>query len=139
MRGWQPGDRFQPVGMVGERKLQDFFVDAKVPRDERRRIPLVWGPRHLLWIAGHRIDERARLTETTQRVLALRLEALDGDDEEPEDEAVGAEASDTGETGEIVEIWELSPEAAGFGATDAGDGDDGGDGVDGPAAGERVE
>lgn len=71
---WQPGDRFQPLGMQREKKLQDYFVDAKVPHMERERIPLVWGPRHLLWVAGHRLDDRARLTMATRRVLALRLE-----------------------------------------------------------------
>lgn len=74
VRTWHPGDRFQPLGMQQEKKLQNYFVDAKVPRTERERIPLVWGPRHLLWVAGHRLDERARLSTTTRRVLALRLE-----------------------------------------------------------------
>lgn len=90
VRTWRPGDRFRPLGMVGERKLQDYFVDAKVPRDERLRIPLVWGPRHLLWVAGHRLDDRVRLTNQTSRVLALRLELLSGDDE-PADGADGTD------------------------------------------------
>jgi tRNA(Ile)-lysidine synthase len=74
VRTWQPGDRFRPLGMAGEKKLQDYFVDAKVARSERQRIPLIWGPRHLLWVGGHRVDDRVRLTPGTQRVLALRLE-----------------------------------------------------------------
>jgi tRNA(Ile)-lysidine synthase len=53
-------------------------VDAHVPRAERGRIPLVFGPDHLLWIAGHRLDDRVRITPATRHVLALRLEpALD--------------------------------------------------------------
>jgi tRNA(Ile)-lysidine synthase len=74
VRTWRAGDRFRPLGMTGEKKLHDYFVDAKVPRAERGRIPLVWGPRHLLWVAGHRVDDRARLSPSTRRVLALRLE-----------------------------------------------------------------
>jgi tRNA(Ile)-lysidine synthetase-like protein len=81
VRTWRAGDRFRPLGMSGEKKLHDYFVDAKVPRSERGRIPLVWGPRHLLWVAGHRVDDRARLTPGTQRVLALRLEPI-GDDQD---------------------------------------------------------
>jgi tRNA(Ile)-lysidine synthase len=73
VRTWRPGDRFRPLGMAGEKKLHDYFVDAKVPRAARGRIPLVWGPRHLLWVAGQRVDDRVRLTPETQRVLALRL------------------------------------------------------------------
>jgi tRNA(Ile)-lysidine synthase len=81
VRTWRAGDRFRPLGMSGEKKLHDYFVDAKVPRSERGHIPLVWGPRHLLWVAGHRVDDRARLTPGTQRVLALRLEPI-GDDQD---------------------------------------------------------
>jgi tRNA(Ile)-lysidine synthase len=79
VRTWRAGDRFRPLGMSGEKKLHDYFVDAKVPRSERRQIPLVWGPAHLLWVAGHRVDDRARLTPETKRVLALRLEPGEDD------------------------------------------------------------
>jgi tRNA(Ile)-lysidine synthase len=74
VRTWHPGDRFRPFGMTSEKKLQDYFVDAKVPRAERGRIPLVFGPSHLVWVGGHRPDDRAAITPATRRVLALRLE-----------------------------------------------------------------
>ncbi len=80
VRTWRPGDRFRPLGMSGEKKLHDYFVDARVPRAERARIPLVWGPSHLLWVAGHRLDNRVRITPATRRVLALRLEPVAGDE-----------------------------------------------------------
>jgi len=76
MRTWRPGDRFRPLGMAHEKKLQDFFADAKVPRALRARIPLVFGRDHLIWVGGQRIDDRARLTPATRRVLALQLEPL---------------------------------------------------------------
>ena len=76
VRTWRPGDRFRPLGMHGEKKLQDYFVDARVPRSERGRVPLVLGADHVLWVAGHRLDDRARLRPETQRVLALRLEPV---------------------------------------------------------------
>jgi tRNA(Ile)-lysidine synthase len=74
VRTWRPGDRFRPLGMKREKKLQDYFADAKVPRALRGRIPLVFNSRHLLWVGGQRIDDRARLTPGTRRVLALQLE-----------------------------------------------------------------
>ncbi|HEV2237033.1 MAG TPA: tRNA lysidine(34) synthetase TilS, partial [Ktedonobacterales bacterium] len=74
---WQPGDRFMPLGMTREKKLQDYFVDAKVPRDERAAVPVVWGPGHIVWVAGQRIDDRARVRPQTRRVLALRLTRRD--------------------------------------------------------------
>ncbi|HEX3269182.1 MAG TPA: tRNA lysidine(34) synthetase TilS [Ktedonobacterales bacterium] len=77
VRAWRPGDRFRPLGMAHEKKLQDYFADAKVPRALRSRIPLVCNRSQLLWIGGQRIDDRARLTPATRRVLALQIEPLE--------------------------------------------------------------
>ena len=77
VRTWRPGDRFRPLGMAHEKKLQDYFADTKVPRALRSRIPLVCNRSHLLWIGGQRIDDRARLTPATRRVLALQIELLE--------------------------------------------------------------
>lgn len=60
LRGWRPGDRFRPLGMRGEKKLQDFFVDAKVPREERGRIPLLLAGGRIAWVVGQRIAEEFR-------------------------------------------------------------------------------
>jgi tRNA(Ile)-lysidine synthase len=73
VRSWRPGDRFRPLGLAGEKKLQDFFVDARVPRAERAGVPLVCGKRGIVWVVGHRIDGRARVTEATHRLLRLRF------------------------------------------------------------------
>lgn len=78
VRAWQPGDRFRPLGLDGEKKLQDYFSDAKVPRELRARVPLVFNARHLVWVAGLRIDDRVRLTPTTGVVVVLQLEPLTG-------------------------------------------------------------
>jgi tRNA(Ile)-lysidine synthase len=77
VRTWRPGDRFHPLGMAHEKKLQDYFSDAKVPRALRRHIPLVFNHSHLLWVGGERIDDRVRLTPATRRVLALQIEPLE--------------------------------------------------------------
>jgi tRNA(Ile)-lysidine synthase len=73
VRSWRPGDRFRPLGLAGEKKLQDFFVDARVPRAERAGVPLVCGKPGIVWVVGHRIDGRARVTEATHRLLRLRF------------------------------------------------------------------
>lgn len=74
VRTWRHGDRFRPLGMHHEKKVQDYFTDAKVPRELRGRLPLVFNNDHLLWIAGLRIDDRVRLTERTRRILVLQLD-----------------------------------------------------------------
>jgi len=73
VRGRRRGDRFQPLGLGGEKKLQDFLVDAKVPRDERDAVPLVCASWGIAWVVGHRTDERARVRESTRKVVHLRF------------------------------------------------------------------
>jgi len=73
VRSRRRGDRFRPLGLGGEKKLQDYLVDAKVPRDERDAVPLVCASWGIAWVVGHRIDERARVGEDTRTVLHLRF------------------------------------------------------------------
>lgn len=73
VRNIRPGDRFVPLGMSGSQKVKDFFINRKVPRPERRRIPLVWSGKRLVWVAGHRIDEAVRVHRDTERILKLEL------------------------------------------------------------------
>ena len=70
LRHWQPGDRFQPIGMSRAVKLQDFFTNQKVPRDRRRRLVVAATARgELFWVEGMRISERFKLTKGTKRRL----------------------------------------------------------------------
>ncbi len=74
IRSWQPGDAFQPFGMRGRRKkLQDFFADLKVPREQRERIPLLVAPEGILWLGGLRTDERFAATGSTTRTVIAEL------------------------------------------------------------------
>lgn len=76
VRGRKAGDRFQPLGMGESKKLQDFMVDAKVPRSWRDRVPLVCSPGGIIWVVGWRIAERVRVTDSTKKVLRLEFERL---------------------------------------------------------------
>ena len=55
VRSWKAGDRIRPFGMSGSCKLQDLFVDQKVPRDSRDRIPVFECRGEIVWIPGYRI------------------------------------------------------------------------------------
>lgn len=73
VRARRPGDRIRPLGMAGRsRSLQDLFVDAKVPAAERDGWPLLVAGERVLWVPGHRIDERARIHEGTREVYEIR-------------------------------------------------------------------
>ncbi|MFZ5816534.1 MAG: tRNA lysidine(34) synthetase TilS [Bacillota bacterium] len=69
----QPGDRIWPTGMEGSKKLQDILVDAKVPRAQRERLPLLGAGDQVLWVLGHRQDRRFLAGAATVRPLRLRI------------------------------------------------------------------
>lgn len=75
LRRRRPGDRFQPQSMGGRSKsLSDFLINVKVPAAWRDWVPLVVSDDGcILWVAGWRLDERARVTPETRRVLRLRF------------------------------------------------------------------
>jgi len=73
VRPVRPGDRFQPLGMSGVKKVGDFFTDAKVPVHQRARVPLVVDREGIIWVGGYRPDERARLRPETRQMLTLTL------------------------------------------------------------------
>ncbi|MFQ3574012.1 MAG: tRNA lysidine(34) synthetase TilS [Thermodesulfovibrionales bacterium] len=76
IRSRRAGDFFYPSGFGKRKKIQDFFVDEKVPRDERDSVPLLTYKDDILWIVGYRTDERYKIDKDTKRVLRFRLKAL---------------------------------------------------------------
>jgi tRNA(Ile)-lysidine synthase len=69
------GDRFQPLGLAQPKKLGEFMIDAKIPQAWRGRIPLVCSKEQILWVVGWRLDERAKVSPETKRVLRLEFAA----------------------------------------------------------------
>ncbi|MFW6189711.1 MAG: tRNA lysidine(34) synthetase TilS [Planctomycetota bacterium] len=77
VRGRRAGDRFHPLGGPGGKRLKGFFIDRKVPRHERDRIPLVTAPDgRIVWVVGMRLDERFKLRNADQRALRLQAEEI---------------------------------------------------------------
>lgn len=73
IRNFRPGDRFQPLGMEGTQKLKKFFIDHKIPKVERPKIPLLISGEEIVWVAGFRIGERVKVTEKTEKVLRVEI------------------------------------------------------------------
>jgi tRNA(Ile)-lysidine synthase len=71
VRTRRPGDRFQPLGMSRPKKLNEFMIDAGIPRAWRPYVPLVCSGEQIIWVVGRRIDERVKVTENTSKVLRL--------------------------------------------------------------------
>jgi tRNA(Ile)-lysidine synthase len=78
VRGRRPGDRFQPLGMAEEKRLQDFLVDARVPRAARARLPLVVAGDRIAWVVGQRIADWARVRPDSTAVMHLVFEPASG-------------------------------------------------------------
>jgi tRNA(Ile)-lysidine synthase len=76
VRSREKGDFFYPLGFGKKKKLQDFFVDEKVPRDERDAVPLVVSGEDIVWVVGYRGDERFKVTDETKKVLRLEVKKL---------------------------------------------------------------
>lgn len=73
VRSRQRGDGFVPLGMAREKKLGEFMIAAKIPRRWRKHLPLVVSPRQIVWLVGHRLDERVKVTAETKKVLRLEF------------------------------------------------------------------
>ena len=72
VRLWQEGDFFMPLGMSGKKKLSDFFREQKLTLFEKEELPiLVNGNGEIIWLVGHRLDNRYKITEKTQKVFTL--------------------------------------------------------------------
>jgi tRNA(Ile)-lysidine synthetase-like protein len=76
VRNWQAGDRMAPLGLRGTRKLQDIFVDAKVPRAARASLPVVVCGEQIVWLPGYRVARDWAVADPAQRALQLCLEPL---------------------------------------------------------------
>ena len=73
IRNVLPGDRMQPLGMAGTKKLKSIFIDDKIPWARRRHLPLLADRESIIWLASGRISERARVTEKTRLVLNAEI------------------------------------------------------------------
>ena len=73
MRHWLPGDSFQPLGMGGKsQKLQDFFTHRKLSRFEKDDVWLIInGDDAIVWVLGHRLDERFKIHSKTSKALKI--------------------------------------------------------------------
>jgi tRNA(Ile)-lysidine synthase len=72
------GDRFRPLGMRTSKKLGDFFTDAKVTRTDRERAALVTNGEKIVWVVGHRPDDRFKVTARTTRYLWMEALEIEG-------------------------------------------------------------
>jgi len=77
VRTRRPGDRFCPLGAPGSKKLSDFLIDSKIGPHDRQRVAVLCDQLGPIWVIGHRIDDRVKITALTRRVLHLSARPLE--------------------------------------------------------------
>ncbi len=73
VRNFRQGDRFQPLGMGGHKKVKDLFIEKKVPLSVRSRVPLLTTGEEILWIPGYGRSEAGKIGPRTKEILSLRV------------------------------------------------------------------
>ncbi len=73
-RKWKKGDKFQPFGMKFQKKLSDFFIDNKVSLVDKKKLWVITDANNkIIWVSGYRIDDKHKITASTEKVCELRL------------------------------------------------------------------
>jgi len=72
LRARKPGDSFRPLGMKGSIKVKKYFINVRIPQEERQDIPLAVMGGEIIWVVGHAISEKVKVTTSTKNVLAIR-------------------------------------------------------------------
>ncbi|MEA3470525.1 MAG: tRNA lysidine(34) synthetase TilS, partial [Thermodesulfobacteriota bacterium] len=73
IRNVRKGDRIQPFGMEGTKKLSDIFIDKKIPKGKREHIPLLADGKSVLWIPEIELSQRVKITNMTEKVVKAEI------------------------------------------------------------------
>lgn len=77
LRSRMPGDRFNPTGSRNSIKLKEYYIDKKIPWEERQRIPLLVSPQGKIYaLIGQAVDKDARVSSQSRYILTIKRERL---------------------------------------------------------------
>jgi tRNA(Ile)-lysidine synthase len=73
IRNWQDGDKFFPIGMKGTKNISDFLNELKIESHKKKNQLLLLNDKKIVWVIGHRLDDRFKITKNTKNYLELCL------------------------------------------------------------------
>lgn len=74
VRNRRPGDIFKPLNSIGTKKLKEYFIDNKIPREIRDDFPLLAINKEIIWIIGNKTSDNYKVTDNTKSVLMITFE-----------------------------------------------------------------
>jgi len=72
-RKWKHGDSFSPLGLGHSKKVSDFLIDEKISLSDKSDITVVESGGEIVWVVGHRVDDRYKVTAQTKAVLEMNV------------------------------------------------------------------
>lgn len=76
LRKWRSGDKFQPLGMTGRKKLSDYFKDQKLSKFEKESVWLLESNHEIIWVIGYRMSETFKLKKSSEQSLRISVSEI---------------------------------------------------------------
>ncbi len=76
VRNRRDGDIFKPHNSRGTKKLKEYFIDNKIPKDQRDSFPLIAINKEIIWIIGNKTSDKYKVTDNTNSVLMINFESI---------------------------------------------------------------
>ncbi len=73
IRNVKPGDKFIPFGMTGTQKVKNFFINNKIPKSERVKLPVLMSQGRIMWLTGLRMADPFKVTDRTENIIKAEL------------------------------------------------------------------
>lgn len=73
LRNRLDGDIFSPIGLKGTKKLKEYFIDEKIPKEERDNIFLIADGREIVWVLGKRLSDKYKITGSTKEAIMINI------------------------------------------------------------------